>query len=85
MVEMAYQKTKDLERLSFLYLSTGNTANLKRMQLIATKRKDINSRFHTALMLGDVPERVKILEEAGQRTPDSSSFLGRGFFLIADP
>jgi len=68
MVEIAYQKTKDFERLSFLYLITGNIANLKRMQLIAAKRKDVNARFHTALMLGDAAERVRILEEVGQCT-----------------
>jgi coatomer protein complex subunit alpha (xenin) len=30
-VEMAYQKTKDFERLSFLYLITGNVEKLNKV------------------------------------------------------
>ncbi|RHY21982.1 hypothetical protein DYB25_003707 [Aphanomyces astaci] len=65
-VEMAYQRTKNFERLSFLYLITGNRDKLKKMLKIADLRQDIMSRFHNALYLGDVPERVAALEAAGQ-------------------
>lgn len=65
-VEKAAQMTKDFDRLSFLYLITGNTVKLRKMLKIAEIRKDVMSRFHNALYLGDVPERVKILEAAGQ-------------------
>ncbi|GBG32531.1 Coatomer subunit alpha-1 [Hondaea fermentalgiana] len=65
-VEMAYQRTKDFERLSFLYLITGNTDKLRKMLKIAEMRGDVMSRFHNALYLGDAAERVKILEEVGQ-------------------
>ncbi|CAK4134204.1 unnamed protein product [Aphanomyces euteiches] len=65
-VEMAYQRTKNFERLSFLYLITGNRDKLKKMLKIAELRQDIMSRFHNALYLGDVPERVVALEAAGQ-------------------
>mmetsp|Transcript_41337 Transcript_41337/g.66408 ORF Transcript_41337/g.66408 Transcript_41337/m.66408 type:complete len:1247 (-) Transcript_41337:3304-7044(-) len=65
-VEMAYQRTKDFERLSFLYLITGNTDKLRKMLKIAEMRGDVMSRFHNALYLGDVSERVKILEQVGQ-------------------
>ena len=65
-VEMAYQRTKDFEKLSFLYLITGNIEKLKKMLKIAEMRGDIMARFHNALYLGDVPERVKILVDAGQ-------------------
>lgn len=64
-VEFAYQKTKNFERLSFLYLIMGNTEKLQKMLKIADMRGDAMSRFHNALFLGDVEERVKILEEAG--------------------
>jgi hypothetical protein len=37
-VEMAYQQTKNYDRLSFLYLITGNTAKLKMMMKIAEVR-----------------------------------------------
>ena len=65
-VEFAYQRTKNFERLSFLYLITGNLDKLAKMLKIAEMRGDIMGRFHNALYLGDVRERVRILEEAGQ-------------------
>lgn len=65
-VEMAYQKTKDFERLSFLYLITGNTEKLTKMLRIAEMRGDVMGRFHNALYLGDVNERIKILREQHQ-------------------
>ncbi|KAF1334423.1 Coatomer protein complex, partial [Globisporangium splendens] len=65
-VEMAYQRTKNFERLSFLYLVTGNRDKLKKMLKIAEVRNDIMSRFHNALFLGDVEVRVVTLESAGQ-------------------
>lgn len=61
-VEMSYQKTKDFERLSFLYLITGNTEKLRKMLKIAEMRGDVMSRFHNAMYLGDAEERVRVLE-----------------------
>lgn len=65
-VEFSYQKTKNYERLSFLYLITGNLEKLQKMQKIADMRGDVMSTFHNALYLGDVNERVRLLVEAGQ-------------------
>ena len=64
-VEFAYQKTKNFERLSFLYLITGNIEKLNKMLKISEMRADVMGQFHNALYLGDVSERVKILEAAG--------------------
>ena len=64
-VEFSYHKTKNFERLSFLYLITGNLEKLAKMLKIAEMRSDSMGRFHNALYLGDVRERVRILEEAG--------------------
>eukprot|EP01018_Ginkgo_biloba_P037150 Gb_15817 [translate_table: standard] len=64
-VEYAYQKTKNFERLSFLYLITGNSEKLSKMLRIAEIKNDVMGRFHNALYLGDIKERVKILEESG--------------------
>ncbi|XP_074313237.1 coatomer subunit alpha-1-like [Silene latifolia] len=64
-VEYAYQRTKNFERLSFLYLITGNIEKLSKMLKIAEVKNDIMGQFHNALYLGDVQERVKILEDAG--------------------
>ncbi|WPT11984.1 Coatomer subunit alpha-1 [Picochlorum sp. SENEW3] len=65
-VEFAYQKTKDYERLSFLYAITGDTDKLAKMGKIAEVRGDIASAFHNALYIGDAKERVRILREGGQ-------------------
>jgi len=65
-VEMAYQRTKNFERLSFLYLITGNVEKLKKMLKIADMRGDVMGRFHNSLYLGDIQERIRLLEEVGQ-------------------
>lgn len=67
-VEMCYQRTKNFDKLSFLYLITGNLEKLRKMMKIAEVRKDVNGQFQTALLLGDVKERVKILEQCGQKS-----------------
>ncbi|CAK9178462.1 unnamed protein product [Ilex paraguariensis] len=64
-VEYAYQRTKNFERLSFLYLITGNLDKLSKMMKIAEVKNDVMGQFHDALYLGDIRERVKILENAG--------------------
>ena len=66
MVELAYQKTKNFDKLSFLYLITGNLEKLKKMMKIAEVRKDTSGQYQIALFLGDVEERVRILEKCGQ-------------------
>jgi len=65
-VEAAYQKTKNFERLSFLYLITGNIQNLSKMLHIAKLRDDVMGRFHNSLYLGNVEERVALLRDAGR-------------------
>jgi coatomer protein complex subunit alpha (xenin) len=65
-VETAYQRTKSFEKLSFLYLITGNMTKLAKMLEIAKMRKDVSGQFHNALYLGNVEERVKVLQSVGQ-------------------
>ncbi|XP_069119880.1 coatomer subunit alpha-like isoform X1 [Argopecten irradians] len=67
-VEMAYQRTKNFDKLSFLYLITGNLEKLKKMMKIAEIRKDTSGHFQNALFLGDVSERVRILKNCGQKS-----------------
>ena len=51
--------------LSFLYLITGNLERLAKMLKISEMRGDVMGRFHNALYLGDVRERLRCLEDAG--------------------
>ncbi|XP_062572484.1 coatomer subunit alpha-like, partial [Saccostrea cucullata] len=67
-VEMAYQRTKNFDKLSFLYLITGNLEKLRKMMKIAEIRKDTSGHFQNALFLGDTAERVKILKGVGQKS-----------------
>uniref|UniRef100_A0A2M3YZ37 Coatomer subunit alpha n=1 Tax=Anopheles braziliensis TaxID=58242 RepID=A0A2M3YZ37_9DIPT len=65
-VEMCYQRTKNFDKLSFLYLITGNLEKLKKMNKIAEIRKDVSAQYQGALLLGDVKERVSILKNCKQ-------------------
>ncbi|GAA5989503.1 hypothetical protein JCM10908_000505 [Rhodotorula pacifica] len=64
-VEIAYQRTKNFDRLSFLYLATGNEDKLAKMAKIADMRGDPMSKFHNALYTGNVEARVQVLLDAG--------------------
>jgi len=63
--EMTFQRTKDFDRLSFLYLLTGNTDKLRKMLKISESRNDSMGRYHNSLFLGDAAERVRVLEASG--------------------
>jgi len=67
-VEMCYQRTKNFDKLSFLYLITGNLEKLRKMMKIAEIRKDTSGHFQNSLYLGDVEERVKVLTECNQKS-----------------
>jgi len=87
-VEKAYQQTKNFDRLSFLYLATGSTDKLTKMQKIAEARGDPMSRFHNALYAGDVRSRIAVLREVGLRTcfsPPVRGATGSLMRFILDP
>lgn len=65
-VEMTYQKLRNFDKLSFLYLATGDQAKLQRMAKIAEHRGDMTSRFQNALYLGDVENRIDMFQELDQ-------------------
>lgn len=67
-VEMCYQRTKNFDRLSFLYLITGNLEKLKKMNKIAEIRKDVSAQYQGALLLGDVKERINVLRNCNQKS-----------------
>ncbi|EAU38335.1 coatomer alpha subunit [Aspergillus terreus NIH2624] len=63
-VEMAYQKQRNFDKLSFLYLSTGDQEKLARMAKIAEHRGDFTSRFQNAIYRGDIEDRIQMFKEA---------------------
>ncbi|OJD25459.1 hypothetical protein ACJ73_03169 [Blastomyces percursus] len=62
-VEMTYQKQRLFDKLSFLYLATGDKEKLTRMAKIAEHRGDFTSQFQNALYLGDVEGRIQMFKE----------------------
>ncbi|KAF2102257.1 Coatomer, alpha subunit [Rhizodiscina lignyota] len=62
-VEMTYQKLRNFDKLSFLYLATGEQDKLRRMAKIAEHRGDMTSRFQNALYLNDVENRIEMFKE----------------------
>lgn len=62
-VEMTYQKLRSFDKLSFLYLCTGDEEKLTRMAKISEHRGDFVSRFQNALYLGDVEGRIQMFKE----------------------
>ncbi|TEA10984.1 putative coatomer subunit alpha [Colletotrichum sidae] len=62
-VEMAYQKLKQFDKLSFLYLATGDHSKLARMAKIAEHRGDFTARFQNAIYLGEVEDRIQMFKE----------------------
>mmetsp|Transcript_16618 Transcript_16618/g.40923 ORF Transcript_16618/g.40923 Transcript_16618/m.40923 type:complete len:1252 (-) Transcript_16618:346-4101(-) len=87
-VEEAYMKTSNFDRLSFLYTITGNTTNLKKMLGIASKfRRDKNaivSQFHNTLYLGDIEQRVECLKKAGMKKLAYVTAVAHGLQASAD-
>lgn len=65
-VEMTYQKLRNFDKLSFLYLATGDHEKLQRMAKIAEHRGDTTSRFQNALYIGDVQSRIEMFKEVDQ-------------------
>ena len=62
-VEMTYQKLRSFDKLSFLYLCTGDSDKLSRMAKIAEHRGDMTSWFQNTLYLGDVQNRIAMYKD----------------------
>ncbi|KAI9892596.1 MAG: hypothetical protein M1814_001289 [Vezdaea aestivalis] len=62
-VEMAYQKLRSFDKLSFLYLATGDEAKLTRMGKIAEHRGDFTAQFQNSLYTGDIQNRIQLFKE----------------------
>lgn len=65
-VEIAYQKSQNWSKLANLYVITGNTEALKKLQESSKNRDDIMTSFNCSILNGDIKERCKLLVEIGQ-------------------
>ncbi|KAI0559894.1 Coatomer subunit alpha WD40 repeat containing protein [Gracilaria domingensis] len=64
--ELCLQRTKDLDRLAFLYVLTGNFEKLAKVGKIADARGNLAARFQISMYLGDVEGRISVLRDCGQ-------------------
>jgi coatomer protein complex subunit alpha (xenin) len=62
-VEMCYQKLRSFDKLSFLYLVSGDVEKLQRMAKIAEHRNDYTAQLTNAIYLGDVENRIQMFKE----------------------
>jgi coatomer subunit alpha len=65
-VEKCLQKVKDMDRLAFLYVLTGNFNKLATVGRIAQGRGNLAAYFQIAMYLGDVEGRIEVLKDCGQ-------------------
>lgn len=84
-VEMAYQKQKQFDKLSFLYLTTGDQGKLARMAKIAEHRGDFTARFQNALYLGEVEDRIQLFKEIDQCECIHSPPFAYAMLILLDP
>ncbi|ODV85936.1 hypothetical protein CANARDRAFT_28002 [[Candida] arabinofermentans NRRL YB-2248] len=63
-VELVYQQLHKLEKLSFMYLVTGNTDKLSKMEMIAESRGDFSSLFQNSLYLNSIEKRIQMFIDA---------------------
>jgi len=63
--ETCCTKTKDFEKLVFLYAVAGNVDKLRRLLKIAEARGDGGQRIHVSMLPGDVLEKIAVLRSAG--------------------
>lgn len=64
--ELCLQRTKDLDRLAFLYVITGNFEKLAKVGKIAEGRGNLAARFQISMYLGDLEGRLSVLRDCGQ-------------------
>ncbi|GMM28573.1 coatomer subunit alpha [Martiniozyma asiatica (nom. inval.)] len=63
--ELVYQQLNQLDKLSFLYLCTGDISKLTKMEQIAQSRNDLGSLYTNAIYLNDIEKKIETLMGAG--------------------
>lgn len=82
--ELVYQKLHLLDKLSFLYLTTGENDKLNKMANIAEAREDIGSLFTNSIYLGDVERKIQTFINAGLTPLAYATAKSSGLEELAD-
>ena len=69
-VEKCFQQMKSLDKLSFLYLLSGNPSKMQKLQKLVQPI----GKFQNSLVLGDPRARVEVLKDCGQGTLNKFNF-----------
>ncbi|KAJ1919803.1 hypothetical protein H4219_001712 [Mycoemilia scoparia] len=64
--DQAYQRMKDMNKLSFLYSITGATDKQQRLGKTLSLSDNFTQRFQHSLYAGNPEDRIRIFEESGQ-------------------
>lgn len=65
LVELVYQNGKQFDKLSFLYLLSGDGAKLSKMEAIAENRRDISSLILNTFYNNSIHKRASVFAQAG--------------------
>ncbi len=82
-MEIGYQESKNLSKLSFLHLVTGNTEGLKEAKEQAKKEGDLAAQFNISVYQGDIRARIKSLVDMGQIALAYQSAVNHGLQDLA--
>ncbi|GME90701.1 unnamed protein product [Ambrosiozyma monospora] len=83
-VELTYQQLHKLQKLSFLYLITGDLNKLSKMEQIAENRGDFSSLLQNALYLNSVEKKIQMFVEAGLQPLAYATAKANGLNDIAE-
>ncbi|KAK9170764.1 Coatomer protein complex subunit alpha [Cryptosporidium meleagridis] len=64
--EKCLQVTKEFEKLILLYYVIGQREYMEKLGKISEKQKNWARKYHIALLMNDIPERINILKSFGQ-------------------
>lgn len=64
--EKCLQVTKEFEKLILLYYVIGQREYMEKLGKISEKQKNWTRKYHIALLMNDIPERINILKSFGQ-------------------
>ncbi|ETO16724.1 hypothetical protein RFI_20614 [Reticulomyxa filosa] len=65
-VTEAYKKTRNFEKLMYLFLLTGDFPMMDKLADIAKQKDDKTMRYHISLFNGNVKDRISALVDSGQ-------------------
>lgn len=83
-VEDVYQRQREFDKLSFMYLVTNNTDRLSKMEQIAANRDDALGIFQTSIFARSIEPRITLLKNSGMAPLAYSLAKSNGMYDLAN-